>query len=152
MKKKLVFKNSSALPRGGRQLQALGSLTPCTSLFIFASSLIAKCLCGSDDESLFILDCLGEHLATEILAALESCGVPLEYCAGQAYDGASNMSGVSSGCAQHITSINPKVVYTHCKFHLLNLALVKACTSITEISKCNIQGTLCIHSIVHTYP
>ena len=147
------MENSSVLPCGGRQLQALGSLTPCTSFFIIASeALIAKCLCGSDDESLFILDCLGEHLATEILAALESCGVPLEYCAGQAYDGASNMSGVSSGCAQHITSINPKVVYTHCKSHLLNLALVKACTSITEISKCNIQGTLCIHSIVHTYP
>ena len=124
--KKKFLENSSVLPRGGRQLQALGSLTPCTSFFIIASeALIAKCLCGSD-ETLFILDCLGEHLATEILAALESCGVPLEYCVGQAYDRASNMSGVCSGCTQHIANINPKAVYTHCKSHLLNLALGKA--------------------------
>lgn len=57
---------------------------------------------------------------------------------GQAYDGASNMSGKRSGCAQYISQLNPRAVYVHCKSHILNLALVKACTSVSEISKYDI--------------
>ena len=56
-------------------------------------------------------------------------------CVGQAYDGASNMARRHSGCATIIQNEHPTAIYVHCKAHLLNLALMKACTSIKEISK-----------------
>ena len=43
---------------------------------------------------------------------------------GQAYDGASNMSGKIRGAAARIQSQYPLAFYTHCVSHCLNLAVV----------------------------
>ena len=43
---------------------------------------------------------------------------------GQAYDGASNMSGKTNGAAARISSQYPLALYTHCTSHYLNLAVV----------------------------
>lgn len=77
----------------------------------------------------------GEDLARHILALIERLGLPMDNCVGQAYDGASNMAGRHNGCAKLIQRQYPLAVYTHCKSHLLNLSLVKACTSVSDIRK-----------------
>lgn len=67
-------------------------------------------------------------------------------CIGQAYDGASNMSGREKGAASIILEKYPLASYQHCQAHCLNLALMKSCTSLPEMSMCNI--TLCISKIL----
>ena len=47
----------------------------------------------------------------------------LEMCHGQCYDGASVMSGVKNGIAKRISDKEPRVVFTHCYGHALNLAV-----------------------------
>ena len=42
---------------------------------------------------------------------------------GQAYDGASNMSGKNKGVAKRFQVIAPQAMYVHCYSHRLNLAL-----------------------------
>lgn len=74
-------------------------------------------------------------MAGKILEVVEKVGLSMTNCVGQAYDGASNMSGYKSGCAALISKKYPLAVYSHCKSHVLNLALVKACTSLMEIRK-----------------
>jgi len=44
----------------------------------------------------------------------------------QCYDGASSMSGVHAGVQRWIFDLQPKVLYTHCRNHVLNLALQDA--------------------------
>ena len=49
---------------------------------------------------------------------------------GQCYDGASNMSGVKNKVATQLQELEPRVMYTHCYGHALNLAAsdtVKSC-------------------------
>lgn len=50
-------------------------------------------------------------------------GLQLTQCRGQAYDGASNMSGRISGVASRILKEEPKAHYVHCVAHSLNLCL-----------------------------
>ena len=84
---------------------------------------------------IILLLCAGETIAQEILATLDNVGLPLAQCVGQAYDGASNMSGSRSGTAAIIAQQNPMAVYTHCKAHTLNLALMKSCKVVPQISE-----------------
>lgn len=77
----------------------------------------------------------GEALAKAILDVLEKLQIPIANCIGQAYDGASNMSGNVSGTAAIIKQANPRAVYTHCKAHVLNLSLMKGCKNVQAISK-----------------
>ena len=56
---------------------------------------------------------------------------------GQAYDGASNMSGKTKGAAACICSQYPLALYTHCASHCLNLAVV---ASFEETSVQNMIG------------
>ena len=58
---------------------------------------------------------------------------------GQAYDGASNMSGKRSGTAARISSRYPLALYTHCASHSLNLAVVAL---FEEMSVCNMMGVV----------
>lgn len=81
----------------------------------------------------FIL--LGAPIADAILSKIAQVGLDMKLCVGQAYDGAANMSGATRGAATIITNDYPMAVYTHCKAHILNLSLVKACKSVTPISK-----------------
>jgi len=57
----------------------------------------------------------------------------VQYIRGQAYDGASNMSGHVSGLQARVKEgCSPKAVYFHCCAHNLNLVLVDASTSSVE--------------------
>ena len=58
---------------------------------------------------------------------------------GQAYDGASNMSGKTNGAASHISAQYPLALYTHCASHCLNLAVV---SSFEETSVHNMIGVV----------
>ena len=49
--------------------------------------------------------------------------LPLCQCYGQAYDGASNMSGYISGVSAQIQECEPKALYVHCLAHCTNLCL-----------------------------
>jgi hypothetical protein len=69
----------------------------------------------------------------------------MEYCIGQAYDGAANMSGKHNGAAAIIRSKYPQAVYVHCKAHQLNLALMKSCTSVKEIGMSHSNLFISIH-------
>ena len=61
---------------------------------------------------------------TDVLKdALIRSGLQLSKCRGQAYDGASNMSGHVSGVASRILKEEPKAHYVHCVAHSLNLCL-----------------------------
>ena len=58
---------------------------------------------------------------------------------GQAYDGASNMSGKTNRAAARIFSQFPLTHYTHCTSHCLNLAVV---ASLEEVSVRNMIGVV----------
>ena len=55
--------------------------------------------------------------------ALIRCSLPLSLCRGQAYDGASNMSGHLNGVAAQISREQPLALHVHCLAHSLNLIL-----------------------------
>jgi cobalamin-dependent methionine synthase I len=59
----------------------------------------------------------------------------MDYIRGQGYDGASNMSGLYRGVQARIRQQYPEAVYTHCKAHCLNLAIVHAsnCTYVRNM-------------------
>ena len=75
----------------------------------------------------------GGHCCDYILLKLKKWQLQLNFLRGQAYDGAGAMAGKSKGAAACITAKHPKVLYTHCASHRLNLCVVKCC-SIREIS------------------
>ena len=56
-------------------------------------------------------------------------------CRGQAYDGASNMSGAISGVAARLQKEEPTAVYVHCLAHCLNLCLQTVTKSIMPIKE-----------------
>ena len=64
-----------------------------------------------------------ETLTLLIKDALCRFGLELCNCRGQAYDGASNMSGHLSGVQARISAQYPKAIYIHCFCHSLNLAV-----------------------------
>ena len=72
----------------------------------------------------------GQAIATTIEAALAECHLDPTKMRGQAYDGASNMSGRYKGCAAIIKRKYPLATYSHCCSHVLNLVVVKACSLI----------------------
>lgn len=72
----------------------------------------------------------GQDIADTIEAAIKDCHLDPTRIRGQAYDGASSMSGKYKGCAAILERKYPKAKYTHCCSHVLNLAVVKACSLI----------------------
>jgi len=62
-------------------------------------------------------------LAAELNKTLRKNGLLISNCCGQAYDGASNMSGRLNGVAARIQAIEKKAHYVHCTAHCLNLCL-----------------------------
>ena len=62
-------------------------------------------------------------LTSTLKDALVRSGLQLSQCRGQAYDGASNMSGHLNGVASRIQKEQPNALYTHCVAHSLNLCL-----------------------------
>jgi hypothetical protein len=69
---------------------------------------------------------------TKIICRL---GLDLNNCRGQAYDGASNMSGRLSGVQARISADFPKAVYIHCFCHSPSLAVQDSLRNILLISQ-----------------
>ena len=65
-------------------------------------------------------------MSTAFLSNLRAAGVDVNKMRGQGYDGASNMSGKYRGVQARIRQELPRTVYTHCKAHCLNLAIIHA--------------------------
>ena len=72
----------------------------------------------------------GKALADKMLGFLRNHLDPSKMH-GQAYDGASNMSGKTNGAAARISSQYPLALYTHCTSYCFNLAVV---ASFEEVS------------------
>ena len=64
------------------------------------------------------------------------CMLPLDKCRGQAYDGASNMSGHVSGVAAQVKREQKSALYVHCLAHSLNLCLQDATRVCVIIRDC----------------
>lgn len=61
------------------------------------------------------------------------CSLPIAQCRGQAYDGASNMSGIRNGVQALIKKEADQALYVHCFAHSLNLC-------VQEVSKkCDLE-------------
>lgn len=67
-------------------------------------------------------------LTSKIKDILIRISLPLSKCVGQAYDGASNMSGRLNGVCQQILHENPKALYIHCFAHTLDLCIQDSST------------------------
>ena len=95
-----------------------------------------------NEDFITFLECdsgiTGEALAKKMLDFLTQHLNPTKL-RGQAYDGASNMSGRTNGAAARISSQFPLAIYTHCASHCLNLAVV---TSLEEASVRNMIGVV----------
>lgn len=61
--------------------------------------------------------------------------LPIIKCAGQTYDGTSNMSGRLNGVSQEILNENPKTIYIHCLDHSLSLCLQDSASTCQPINE-----------------
>ena len=73
-----------------------------------------------------------ETIFSAIKDVLIRCSLPHSQCRGQAYDGASNMSGIKSGVQALFKSEANRALYVHCLAQSLNLCL-KDVTNTCEI-------------------
>ena len=91
----------------------------------------------------YFLECdggiTGQVLAEMMLEVLRKPRVDPMKLWGQAYDGASNMSGKTNGAAAPISAQFPLALYIHCSSHCLNLAVV---SSLEVTSVHNMIGVL----------
>jgi hypothetical protein len=78
----------------------------------------------------------GESLYQLLSDSIAACGLSINNLVGQSYDGASNMSGQFKGVATRMKEVAPICLYIHCYGHLLNLALVKALSSVSSLKYC----------------
>ena len=58
-----------------------------------------------------------------VIKDLIRCSLPLSQCRGQAFDGASNMSGVRNGMQALVKQDENRALYVHCLAHSLNLCV-----------------------------
>lgn len=82
------------------------------------------------------------YLVSILKFAMESCGINLEKCRGQAYDGAANMVGHLNGVAAQIKRDEPRPLFVHCLAHSVNLCLQESpkqsrpiCDSLTLVNE-----------------
>ena len=64
-----------------------------------------------------------ETLFGVVKDVLTRCSLPIVMCRGQAYDGASNMSGVRNGIQAQVKREADRALYVHCFAHSLNLCV-----------------------------
>ena len=78
-------------------------------------------------EELIGLHSLESTSADNIMLTIQDIllrlNLSINNCRGQCHDGASNMSGIRSGVATKVSSLEPRALYTHCYGHALNLAV-----------------------------
>ncbi|XP_050528113.1 zinc finger MYM-type protein 1-like [Daktulosphaira vitifoliae] len=70
-----------------------------------------------------------------IKITLSACGINIQNCIAQTYDGASVMSGTQNGVQAIFQKEVPKALYTHCYNHRLNLVIVDVCKNVPKIEK-----------------
>jgi hypothetical protein len=89
----------------------------------------------------------GQIMANCIRDSLCRFNLSLEKLRGQTYDGASNMSGIYSGCQAIIKQLQPLAIYVHCCSHCTHLVGNAACSASTivanSIQLVNEFGVLC---------
>ena len=68
-------------------------------------------------------DTKAETLFGVIKDVLVRCSLPIAVCIGQAYDGASNMSGIRNGVHALVKRETDRALYVHCFAHSLNLCV-----------------------------
>ena len=66
----------------------------------------------------------------EVNNILVRCTLSITQCRGQAYDGASNMSGIRNDAQVLFKKDEPRALYVHCLAHSLNLC-------VQDVSKVN---------------
>ena len=76
-----------------------------------------------------------ETIANAIKKFLLQYQLPISKCRCQAYDGASNMSGIIKGVATRIQNEEASAVYVHCLAHSLNLCLQTLAKCVTPIKE-----------------
>ena len=85
--------------------------------------------CEIKEEFIEFISCksgtTGEALSENILSFAEAWNIVL--MRGQAYDGASVMSGEVGGVQARIKEISPLAIYTHCYSHCLDLSIAASC-------------------------
>lgn len=92
-----------------------------------------------------------ETLTSVIFDLLLRCGVDIKNCRGQAYDGASNMTGHINGVASRIKNEVPAAVSIHCAAHSLQLCLQDATAACKPIRNAlNIASDL--HNLIKVSP
>ncbi|XP_065900823.1 zinc finger MYM-type protein 1-like [Dysidea avara] len=67
---------------------------------------------------------------------ISTCSLSINQCRGQAYDGASNMSGINNGVQALFKAEVEQALYVHCLAHSLNLCLkdvTKTCDMIRDV-------------------
>lgn len=69
----------------------------------------------------------GKLVGQAIMTLLRRNGLDVKDIRGQAYDGASAMSSDKVGTQAQIKAENPLAMYTHCRSHVLNLAMAGSC-------------------------
>ena len=77
-----------------------------------------------------------ETIYLSIKDLLIRCSLPITQCRGQAFDGASNMSGIKNGVQALFKKETDKALYVHCLAHSLNLCLkdvAKTCNLMRDI-------------------
>lgn len=78
-------------------------------------------------ERLLSLQCVTSTTAEALLASLsntlQEVEISIENCVADAFDGASNMSGVYNGLTAKLSDIVPNHIHTWCYAHVLNLVL-----------------------------
>lgn len=71
----------------------------------------------------------GDSLSKIIIDVLLRLNLPITSLRGQAYDGASNMSGVYNGTQALIRNTCPRALFVHCGSHCVNLVAQQSCTA-----------------------
>ena len=70
-----------------------------------------------------------------IVTNLATFGLSPDHLIAASFDGASNMSGQRGGVQALLRRSAPSLVFVHCRSHLLQLALVKASNSVSEMKQ-----------------
>lgn len=71
-------------------------------------------------------DSSGLALFEKLKADLNNYGISITNIAACSFDGASNMKGCYKGLQARFKAENPKIIYTHCMAHVLNLVVADA--------------------------
>ena len=81
-------------------------------------------------------DTFANTIFTVIKDVLVRCSLPFDKCIGQAYDGASNMSGVRNGVQALVKKEAGSCLYVHCFAHSLNLSIQEVTRKCEMLRNC----------------